>query len=158
LNIYDYQRLVGKINDIKELRDQFIVVFDLCDKQMLAKFGMLYKNHILELTGFVMNETIQKAFDAVNEWIDGKTSYHKARNITFKELYQEVKESKDEIQKRYLKTIAQLTCIPHVKAHALWATDMAITLINQMFPNNLEKVKKERMYQIDILKRLIDIN
>jgi hypothetical protein len=50
--------------------------------------------------------------------------------------------------------MAQLTCIPHVKAHGLWGSDMAITLINAMYPNNLAKVKEEREIQISLLKEI----
>lgn len=33
ISIYDYQRLVGKIDDIVELRNAFITVFDDKDKK-----------------------------------------------------------------------------------------------------------------------------
>ncbi|MDO5101082.1 MAG: hypothetical protein Q4D52_05915, partial [Eubacteriales bacterium] len=91
-------------------------------------------------------------FEAVQEWIDGKVNYHKARNIAFTDLYREARESNDLIKKKFVKTMAQIVCIPHVKAHGLWASDIAITLINEIYPNDLSKVKEERKLQIKLLK------
>lgn len=152
VSIYYYQRLVGKIEDITELRNEFINIFDAKDKNQMAKFGLKYSKHILEITGFEANNELLAGFEAVQEWIDGETNYHKARNIAFTDLYKEARESKDLIKKNFVKTMAQLTCIPHVKAHGLWGSDMAITLINAMYPNNLDKVKEEREMQIKLLK------
>lgn len=155
LNIYAYQRLVGKIDDAADLRNQFILLFDLKDKKQMAEFGLKYANHIIEITGFVPNEELLSAFDAVREWMDGKANYHKARNIDFKELKQEAKEQNDIIKKKFIKTMSQLVCIPHVKAHGLWGADMAITLINSMYPNNLDRVIEERKVQITMLQNII---
>ncbi len=155
MRIYDYQRLVGKIEDITELRNEFITVFDTKDKNEMARFGLKYAEHILEITGYTANNELLAGFEAVKEWIDGKTNYHKARNIALTHLYKEVRESNDLIRKNFAKTMAQLICIPHVKAHGLWGSDMAIILINAMYPNHLDKVKEEREMQIQLLKYII---
>lgn len=154
LNIYDYQRPVGKIEDVIELRNEFIDIFDTKSKNEMAKFGLNYAKHILDITGFEVNDELISAFQAVQEWIDGKVNYHKARNISFYELYKFARESNDLVKTRFYKTMAQVSCIPHVKAHGLWASDFAITLINAMFPNNLDKVSEEREIQIKLLKEV----
>jgi hypothetical protein len=154
MDFYEYQRLVGKISDIPELRNEFIAIFDTKSKNEMAVWGLKYGQHILEITGFEKSVEISKAFEAVQEWIDGKTNYHKARNITFSELYKEVRETNDIVKKKFVKILAQITCIPHVKFHALWATDMAITLINAVHPNSLDEVRKEREFQIELLKTI----
>ncbi|MFP3041813.1 hypothetical protein LQZ19_08325 [Treponema primitia] len=48
--------------------------------------------------------------------------------------------------------MAQVTNTPHVKDHALWASDYAIKLVNKMYPNNSGEVKKEREIQIELMK------
>jgi hypothetical protein len=58
------------------------------------------------------------------------------------------------IKEKFYKTMAQISCIPHVKAHGLWATDTAITLINKMYPDNMDEVKKEREKQMELIKRV----
>lgn len=152
MNIYDYQRLVGKIEDDEDLRKRFIEIFDCKDKKQMAVFAVKYISHILEITGFKPDKDITLAVEAVKEWIEGKTNYHKARNIAFTELYSAVRETGDPVLKRYLRTICQLVCVPHVKAHGLWGSDMAITLINAMYPGNIDKVREERKIQISILE------
>jgi hypothetical protein len=39
-----------------------------------------------------------------------------------------------------------------VKRHALIASDYAVTLINVMYPKNMEEVRKEREIQISLLE------
>ncbi|MGE5707479.1 MAG: putative immunity protein, partial [Bacteroidota bacterium] len=46
----------------------------------------------------------------------------------------------------------QVAATPHVKRHALIASDYAITLINLMFPKNMEEVRKERNAQIALMQ------
>lgn len=148
MNIYDYQRPVGKIEDIPELRNEFIAVFDGKSKEDAVRFGLLYGKRLLGVTGIEPCEEIVKAFDAMQRWLDGKTNYHEARNISFRDLYRHAREENDQINERFYRTMAQIACIPHVKAHALWATDFAVTLINRMYPSDLGEVSKEREAQI----------
>ena len=142
-SIYEYQRLVGKIQDNIELRDKFISIFDEKDKKQVARFGLEYAEHLLQITGYIPNDELNQAFEAVTEWIEDKTNYHKA-----------AKENNDIIKKKFIKTMSQIACIPHVKAHGLWGSDMAITLINSLFPNDETKVKEERLKQIEILQSI----
>lgn len=154
MSIYDYQRPIGKILDIVDLRNEFISVFETKDKQDMARFGLSYARHILDITGFDENALLSDSFDAVQEWIDGKTNYHKARNIAFRDLYKSAREDNDLLKVKFYKTMAQISCIPHVKAHGLWATDFAITLVNAMFPGNMDKVREERETQIHLLREI----
>lgn len=48
--------------------------------------------------------------------------------------------------------MGQVAATPHVKRHALIASDYAITLINLMYPKDLEEVRKERKIQIELMK------
>jgi hypothetical protein len=49
--------------------------------------------------------------------------------------------------------MAQISCIPHVKAHGLWAADISVTLINKMYPDNMDEVRRERKKQIELIKK-----
>ncbi|WP_202749602.1 putative immunity protein [Clostridium rhizosphaerae] len=40
----------------------------------------------------------------------------------------------------------------HVKRHALIASEYEITLINLMYPKDLEEVRKEIKFQIELMK------
>jgi hypothetical protein len=54
---------------------------------------------------------------------------------------------KDLIKEKFYGIMAQIANSPHVKNHALWASDYTIKLINKMYPNNFDEVKKERKYK-----------
>lgn len=151
MSIYDYQRPVGKIEDHRELRDEFIAVYDTKDKTAMVRFGLLYAQHLLEITRFKETAEITMSLTAMQEWLDGKTNYHKARNVDYHLMLEKAKQENDLVQVRFIKTMAQITCIPHVKAHGLWATDFAITLMNAMSNHDMDLVEKERKRQIQLL-------
>jgi hypothetical protein len=156
MDFYAYQRPLGKIEDAPEFRAAFVSVFDMVDKADAVCFGLLYGKRLLEITGFEPCEEIAKAFTAMERWLDGKTNYHEARNIAFADLYKKAREENDAVKERFYKTFAQIACIPHVKFHALWASDFAVTLINRMRPHDIEAVRKERQAQIDLIKSVGD--
>jgi hypothetical protein len=152
VNIYGYQKPIGNIKDIPELRNRFIAIYDTKSKKDMARFGLLYGRYLLDITGFAPCEGVVKAFDAVQRWIDGKTDYHEARNISFPDTYRNVCDGTGIIRNRFYRTMGQIKCIPHVKAHALWASDFAITLINRMYPDSADEVIKERKIQMEFAR------
>ncbi len=151
MNIYEYQKPLGKIDDAPELRDEFIAVYDTKDKKDMARFCLLYARHLLEITDYETYDEVTRGLHAVEEWLDGKAHYQKARSIGG-ELYDLAREKKDPVKERFFRTMAQIVCVPHVKYHALWATDFAVTLINRMLPGDLDAVRKERELQIELIK------
>lgn len=154
MNIYEYKRPLGKIDDIPELRDEFIALYDTKDKKDMARFCLPYGRHILDVTGYEPCDEITRGFLAVLEWLDGKTHYQKARSIGG-ELYDLARKEKDPIKERFFRTLAQIVCVPHVKYHTLWAADFAVTLINRLYPRDLNKVRKEKQVQIEILRSIL---
>jgi hypothetical protein len=153
MNIYEYQRLVGKIDDIPELRNEFISIYDAKSHQEVVGFCLLLGQHLLEVTGFTACDEIKASFEAMKKWIDGKVNYHEARNLSF-EISRIARVENDLVKVRFLRTMAQIAASPHVKYHGLWATDFAVTLINRMYPGNMDKVGMERRNQIELLKNL----
>jgi hypothetical protein len=151
MNIYEYQRLVGKIDDIPELKKEFISIYDTKSHKDLVQFCLLLGQHLIELTGFVPNDEINASFEAMKKWMDGKVNYHEARNLSL-EISRIARTEKDLIKVRFLRTMAQIAASPHVKYHGLWATDFAVTLINRMYPGNMNKVEIERKKHIELLK------
>jgi hypothetical protein len=154
MNIYEYQRPLGKINDAQELRNEFIVEYDAKDKEDMVRFGLLLGEHILGITGFEPCEEVSSTFAAMQRWLDKLTNYHEARSIDYGRLWKEARVADDLVKERFFRTMHQITCIPHCKYHALWATDFAVTLINRMFPGNLGEVKKERETQLKLIRRM----
>lgn len=153
--IYEYQRPLGKIEDNIALRNQFISLYETKSHREMAIFSLRYGQHLLAKTGFDDIKEITASFQAIQKWLDGKTNYHEARNISG-ELSALARIEQDPIKARFFRTMAQISGVPHVKYHALWATDFAITLINRMSPGNQEEVQKERETQMMILRQTTD--
>lgn len=153
MDFYAVQRPVGEINDIPELRNKFIKIFDKKTKNEAAKFGLLLAEHLHNISGYKLNSDILNAFSAVQKWIDGETNYYKARTLAGA-INDLAKNEEDKTKVKYYRAMAQISCIPHVKFHALWACDYIIALINRLYPNDLDAVKKERNMHIKLMQKV----
>jgi hypothetical protein len=154
VNIYGYQRPLGKIEDVPELRNEFIAEYDARDKEDMVRFGLLLGEHILGITGFEPCEEIRNTFAAMQKWLDGSANYHEARSIDYGRLWKDARAADNLVKERFFRTMHQITCIPHCKYHSLWATDFAVTMINRMYPVNLDEVKKERETQLKLIRQV----
>ena len=152
MNIYAYQKLVGKIDDIPELKNEFIKIYDQKSHKQMVQFCLLLGQHLLTLMGFKKTDEIKAAFEAMKKWMEGKANYHEARNLSFA-ISRMARDEKDVIKVRFLRTMAQIAASPHVKYHGLWATDFAVTLINRMHPGDREAVRKERDKHMELLQK-----
>jgi hypothetical protein len=153
MNIYEYQRLVGKIDDIPELKNEFITVYDVKSHKQVVQFCILLGEHLIELTGFNPVDEITASFEAMIRWMNGEVNYHEARNLSL-QISRIARDEKDIVKVRFLRTMAQIAASPHVKYHGLWATDFAVTLVNRMDPGNMDAVRQERRMHIELLKKV----
>ena len=151
MDIYAYQRPLGKIEDAPDLKKAFIKIYEEKTHQEVVRFCQVYAAHLSELTAFAFTKEMKQAFISMDDWLAGESSYHAARNLSF-EISRLAKKEEDLVKVRFYRTMAQLVASPHVKYHGLWAADFAITLINKMYPGDFEAVKKERLKQIELLK------
>ena len=152
MDFYAYTRLLGKIEDIPELRQEYINVFDSKSNEELVRFCLLYGQELLASYPYKTLPVIEEGFEAMQDWLDGKVNFHPARNASFA-LNRQIRDEKDRVRKRFYQTISQLLASPHVRFHALWATDFAISLINRKDPGNLDLVNQERRKLIGILSK-----
>lgn len=111
MNIYEYQRPVGKIDDIPELRSEFIAIYDTKNHTEIVQFCMVLGQHMLAITGYKPCDEINASFEAMQRWIDGKANYHEARNLGF-EFGRLARLENDPIKTRFLRTMAQVAGSP----------------------------------------------
>jgi hypothetical protein len=111
----------------------------------------LLAEHILSLTNIPNDGAIEEAFEINRKWQEGKAKFQDARKVAFK-INALAREEKDPIKVKVLRVMGQVAATPHVKRHALIASDYAITLINLMHPKNMDEVRKERNIQIELMK------
>ena len=142
--------IIKKIDDIPELKDELIAVFESKSKRDISRYGLLLVQHVLSLTNVQPCDTINECIDVSRKWQEGKATYQETRQSAAM-IPDLARAEKDPVRGKVLRIVGQVTLIPHVKRHALIASEYAITLINLMYPKNLEEVRKERKIQIDLM-------
>ena len=143
--------IIKKIDDIPELKDELIVVFESKSKKDILRYGLLLVQHVLSLTNVQPCDAINECIDISRKWQEGKATYQETRQAAAM-IPDLAREEKDPVKAKVLKVVGQVTLIPHVKRHALIASEYAISLTNLIYPKNLEEVRKERKIQIDLMK------
>lgn len=144
---------IKKIDDLPELKEKLIEAFDAkCQSHIdISRYGLLLANHILELTNTQIDDAIEEVFAVNKKWQAGQVRFQAARNVAGM-MHDLAREEEDPIKAKVYRVLGQVAAIPHVKRHALIASDYAITLINLMYPKDLEEVRKEREIQIELMK------
>nr|WP_245335589.1 hypothetical protein [Streptococcus panodentis] len=83
MDSYAYQKPLGKIEDLPELKSAFIEIDEQKTHEDIVRFCRMYADHLSELTGFSFTEEMYQGFAAMDDWLAGKTNYHAARNKSF---------------------------------------------------------------------------
>lgn len=151
---HSYMSCVGiirKIDDIPELKERLIDVSESKSHKQMSMYSLLLADHILKVSNIECDSDIAECFEINLKWQEGKVKFQDARNVAFK-INRLAREEKDPVRVKVLRTMGQVAATPHVKWHALIASDYAITLINILYPNDLDEVKKEREIQIELMK------
>lgn len=145
--------IIKKIDDIPELKEKLIEAFDAKagDHRAVSRYGLLLAAHVLELTGVQRDAAIGECFAVNQRWQEGRAKFQDARDAA-DVLLRLAREEKDPVRVKVLRVIAQVAAIPHVKRHALIASDYAIKLINLLHPKDFDEVRKEREIQIALME------
>lgn len=148
-----------KIIDIDELRNEIDRIYEEQDQILLAKWSCEIARHIIELV-----ELDESKYPEINEgfkvnalWQKGKMRMHDVRQAGFA-IHKIAKKQNEEIKKTAFRVIGQAVASGHMKEHSMIASDYAIKVINLIYPNNLEKVKGERNWQLNKLIGLSEKN
>lgn len=143
--------IIKKIDDIPELKDELIAVFESKSKKDISRYGLLLVQHVLSLANVEPCDAINECIDVNIRWQEGKATYQETRQAAAM-IPDLARTEEDPVKAKVLRVMGQVALIPHVKRHALIASDYAVTLINLIYPKNLEEVRKERNIQIELMK------
>jgi hypothetical protein len=145
--------LPGKIDDIPALKAKLIAAFDAKshDHKAISRYGVLLGAHLLAVTGVERNEAIAECFAVNEQWRAGTVPFQAARNVAGR-LLRLAREEPDPLRATVLRVMAQVAATPHVKRHALIASDYAIKAINLLYPRDLDAVRQERETQIALME------
>jgi hypothetical protein len=141
---------------VSDLRIELENLFNSKSHKEMVAYGLLLGRHILEMTNTEPCNEITESFEINKKWLNGETGkgfakFQIARDAAGK-LLDMARDEKDSVKEKMYRVMAQIANTPHVKNHALWASDYAVKLINTMYPHNFDEVKKERETQIELMK------
>lgn len=103
----------------------------------------LYLEHPVIKEGFEINRRRQR----------GEVRMHDVRQVGFK-IHRLAKTSQNSIEQTSLRVVGQAVATGHMREHAMVASDYAIKVINLLYPNDLDAVKDERLWQIEKLESI----
>lgn len=119
----------------------------------ISRYGSRLVEHVISLTNVQVCDEVKQCIEVSRRWQEGKATYKETRHAAAL-IPDLARDENEQVKAKVLRIVGQVTLIPHVKRHGLIASDYAITLINLMYPNNLEEVRKERKIQIDLMKNI----
>jgi hypothetical protein len=139
--------IIKKPDDIPELQEQLIAVYETKSHKDVSRYSLLLAEHVLSLSGMLRNETVEACFSVSRAWQEGNAKFQEARQVAFA-LHRLAREEPDPVFVLVYRTLGQIAATPHVKRHALVASDYAVKLVNRMFPHDMDKVREMRETQI----------
>lgn len=145
-----------KISDDIELRKLLDTEYERASQVQLCKYALLLATHILTVIAYKdMENPIIQAGYAVNEsWQRGNARMHDVRQAGF-QIHQLAKSSRDIVTQTALRAVGQAVATGHMREHAMVSSDYAIKVINLLFPNDINAVRQERVWQIEHLRTII---
>lgn len=143
--------LIRKVDDIPELKNKLITLSESKTHLEMSRYALLLAEHILNVSGIESSAAIEECFAIVAKWQDREAKFQDALEVAGV-MNSLAREEKNQIKAKVLRAMGQVAATPHVRWHALVASEYAIVIINLMYPKNLEKVKEEREIQIELMK------
>lgn len=144
-----------KISDAIELRKTLDDEYEKSSQVKLCKYALLLATHILTMIDYGdMNNPIITDGYAVNEkWQMGNARMYDVRQAGF-QIHQLAKNAQDIVAQTALRVVGQAVATGHMREHAMVASDYAIKVINLRFPNDVNAVRQERLWQIETLNNI----
>jgi len=143
--------IIKKLDDIPELKESLISVYEAKSHKDVSRYSLLLAEHVLSLSGMPRNETVDACFSVSRAWQEGTAKFQQARQVAFA-LHRLAREETNPVYVLVYRTLGQIAATPHVKRHALVASDYAVKLVNRMFPHDMDKVREMRETQIFLME------
>lgn len=145
-----------KIVDDIYLRAEIDSIYKKTDQISLAKWAIKCAKNVLTC---VTDENIDLSiieigFEINKRWQAGKASVHEVRQAGFK-IHELARVCSTEVTKNAIRTAGQAVGVGHMREHAMVCADYAIKTIGLAFHKDLNRIKAERIWQLEILKKII---
>ncbi|MGB4589067.1 MAG: putative immunity protein [Clostridiaceae bacterium] len=145
--------LIRKIEDIPELKNMLITLSESKTHVEMSKYALLLAEHLLNMTGTERTEVIEDCFSVNIKWQNKEVKFQDALKVAGK-LNTLAREEKNLIRAKVFRAMGQVAATPHVRWHALVVSEYAIVLINLLYPQNFDKVREEREFQIELMNQI----
>lgn len=143
--------LIRKVDDIPELKHELIALSELKSHVEMSRYALLLAEHILEVSGLERSEAIEACFAVNRKWQAKEVHFQEARNVAGA-INDLAREEKDPAKVKALRAMGQIAATPHVRWHALAASEYAVVVINLLYPKDFDKVREKRELQIKLMK------
>ncbi|WP_316845051.1 putative immunity protein [Pedobacter psychrodurus] len=146
-----------KLSDQSGLRTNIDKFYDLADQVALAKWAIRCAKHVLPLANeeVIDLSVVENGFKINELWQIGKASIHEVRQAGFK-IHAVARACKTAVGKNAIRTAGQAVAVGHMREHAMVCADYAVKTIELAFPEELNKVKEEREWQLKELKSILE--
>ena len=126
-----------KIIDDDIIRNKIDQLYEKQEQIILAKWSLEMAKHIIEITNFDISKYSE---------IEEGFKIHKTARI-----------QQNELDKNIVRVIGQAVASGHMREHSMVTSDYAIKVINILYNNDTEKIKEERLWQLEKLTELSSI-
>jgi len=143
-----------KIIDNFNLRLEIDKLCEITEQADLAKWAIKCAKHILEFskTNNLDTTAVENEFKINELWQIGKASVRDVKQAGFR-IHEVARECKTEIAKNAIRTAGHAVSVGHTREHAMVCSDYAIKTIQLAYPDNIEKITEERLWQLNELKQ-----
>ncbi len=145
--------LIRKIDDIPKLKEALITLGEEKTHLQMSHYALLLAAHLLEFSGIERSPEIDAAFTVNERWQKREAKFQEGRDAAGV-LHDLARAEKDPVKVKVLRAMGQVAATPHVRWHALAASEYAVVVVNLLHPGDMEKVRQEREVQIALMKSL----
>lgn len=149
--------LIRKIDDLPELKNKLIMLSESKSHIEMSRYANLLGEHIVKNIGIDRSETVEESFKECFEinvrWQNKEVKFQEALRVAGK-MNRLAREVNNPIHAKVYRAMGQIAATPHVRWHALVVSEYAVVLTNLLYPKDIDKVKEEREFQIELMSKV----
>ncbi|MCX2584400.1 putative immunity protein [Pedobacter sp. MR22-3] len=143
-----------KIKDCTQIRREIDNEYENTNQVALAKWAIVCAKHISQ---FLDEENldfkeIEEGFKVNELWQYGKAAVHEVGRLAL--LYMGSLDNVTELAKNAVRAAGQAVAVGHMREHAMVCSDYVIKTIGLAFSDDLNRIREERMWQLNEIRKL----
>ncbi len=145
------------VMDDDNLREAIDSLYAAASHRTAAQWALEIAHKTLQLADIAVNEfpEIRHGFAVNQAWQADKAQVYDVRLAGFA-LHSLARRQNDSLGTAVFRVLGQAVASGHMKEHAMVASDYAVKVVNLRFPDDVEKVRAMRCWQLQRLRELLD--